>query len=142
MKKKAVLRFLAILILVYPALMLFKANEVFGISTMGETEKEILNYQISVWISWVVLASTAVYYKWTEKRNSFFYFTYGFLIVAFTVYGFLYQSFITGYNLPSPFSDTYTLGVLAAFQNIIVSGILTVSLQAAVWWFTRRWHRR
>src|SRR6056297_678410 len=131
MKKKALLRFFVILVLVYPALMLFLADENLNVSDLQDTENGILNYQISVWISWIVLASIAVYYKWTEKKNFFFYFTYGFIILAFSIYGFLYQSFITGYNLPSPFSDTYTSGVLVAFQNIFVSGILTGILQAA-----------
>lgn len=142
MKKKAVLRFLAIFTLLYPALMLFKAEEILRVSPMLETKNEILNYQISIWISWLVFASLAVYHKWTEKSNFFFYFTYGFIIIGFTVYGFLYQRFIVGYELPSPFGDKYTLGVFVAIQNIMVSGILTGFLQAAVWWFTRRWHRR
>ena len=142
MKKKGILRFLVIVILLYPSLMLFRVDEVLGVRNVQESQNEILNYQISVWISWVVLAVVAVFYKWTEKRNSFFSFTYAFIIVAFAVYGFLYQSFITGYDLPTQFNDTYTLGVFAAIQNIAVSVILTGFLQVAVWWFTRRWHRR
>ncbi|MFD0975474.1 hypothetical protein [Salinimicrobium gaetbulicola] len=142
MNKKVVIRFLVILTLIYPAYMLFRADEILGVSAIQETEKAILNYQVSIWINWVVLASFAVYFKWTEKRNTFFNFTYGFIIVTFILYGFLYQSYVTAYDLPSSFSDNYTLGVLMAVQNIVVSGILTGILQGAVWWFTRRWHRR
>lgn len=142
MKKKVVIRFLIILSLVYPAWMLFRADEILGEPVLQESENEILNYQISIWISWVVLACLAIYYKWTEQKNTFFNFTYGFVIVAFALYGYLYQSYVTAYDLPSSFSDNYTLGVLIALQSIVVSGILTAILQAAVWWFTRRWHRR
>ena len=142
MKKKVILRFLVLLTLIYPAYMLFRADEILGASAIQETENEILNYQVSIWISWVVLVSVAVYYKWTEKKNTFFNFAYGFVIVGFTIYGYLYQSYVSAYDLPSSFSDNYTLGVLMAIQNIVVSVILTGFLQVAVWWFTRRWHRR
>lgn len=142
MNKKALLRIIVLITLLYPSYMLFRAEEILVTSPIQNSEDGILSYQISVWISWVVLVSVAVFYKWTEKRNSFFSFVYGFIVVSFAVYGYLYQSFITSYELPSPFKDDYTLGVLMALQNIVIAGVLTGFLHAAVWWFTRRWHRR
>lgn len=142
MGKKAILRTFVLLTLLYPAYMLFLANSLLSFGEVQTAEEGILDYQISVWISWVFLVSVAVFYKWTEKRNFFFYFTYAFLLVAFAVYGYLHQELINTFDLPSPFGDKYTLGVLVAFQNVIASVILTAFLQGAVWWFTRRWHRR
>lgn len=142
MGKKGVLRALVIMVLVYPAYMFFMAANSLDSREIAPGREAILNYQVSIWISWIFLVSTAVYYKWTEKRNSFFYFTYGFLVVAFAVFGYLHQSFVNFHDLPSPFKDGYTLGVLLFLQNLVVSSILTGFLQAGVWWFTRRWHRR
>lgn len=142
MEKKAVLRALVIIALLYPAYMLFLANAGLSSGEMLAAEQDILEYQISVWISWVFLVSVAVFFKWTEKKNFFFYFTYAFLVIAFGLYGYLYQDFVNTFELPSSFEDRYTLGVLVTLQNLIVSVILTAFLHGGVWWFTRRWHRR
>ena len=109
---------------------------------MRAAEKQLFNFQRSIWISWLILVSLAIYYKWTRKRNLLFYLTYAFLFVAFAVFGIYVQKLVNVFEVPSNFEDSYTLGVFSAFQNILVSGVLTGFLQAAVWWFTRRWHRR
>lgn len=142
MKKRYILKILVLLVIFYPAYTLFRANEALGNVLAIEAENSITNYQISVWITWIVLVTVAVFYKWTQKRNYFFFFTYGFLFVAFSILGYLHQEMVNIFDLPSPFRDSYTLGVLTAIQNILVSSILTGFLHAGVWWFTRRWHRR
>ncbi len=142
MGKKGILRTLVLVVLVYPAYMLFRAANSLDIGELQTTRAGILNYQVSIWLSWILLVTVAIYYKWTGKRNSFFYFTYGFLLVAFAVFGYLNQTLVNVHDLPSPFKDGYTFGVLLFLQNLVVSSILTGSLQAGVWWFTRRWHRR
>ena len=142
MQKKNVLWIIAILVLIYPIFALFNATEALGTTTVKGAENQVLNYQVSIWITWVVLVSLAVYYKWTRKKNIFFFFIYAFLVVGFGIFGYLTQNLILAYDLPSQFSDTYTFGLLIALQNIVTSAVLTGFLQAAVWWFTRRWHRR
>ncbi|MFD2518829.1 hypothetical protein [Salinimicrobium flavum] len=142
MKKRDILKILVLLVIFYPAYTLFRANEALGNVLAIEAENSITNYQISVWITWIVLVTVAVFYKWTQKRNYFFFFTYGFLFVTFSILGYLHQEMVNIFDLPSPFRDSYTLGVLTAIQNILVSSILTGFLHAGVWWFTRRWHRR
>ena len=142
MSKKGIFRTLVILALLYPAYMLFRAGESFNSREVQLAGSAILNFQASIWITWVVLVSVAVYFKWTEKGNFFFYFTYSFLVVAFAVFGYFHQSLVNIHDLPSPFDDNYTLGVLVTLQNLISACILTAFLQAGVWWFTRRWHRR
>lgn len=142
MGKKGILRAVVILVLLYPAFMMFIAANSMDAGKTQSAREGILNFQISIWISWIFLVATAVYYKWTQKQNFFFYFTYGFLFVGFAIFGYLHQSLVNIHDLPSPFKDGYTLGILVFFQNLVVSSILTGFLQAAVWWFTRRWHRR
>ncbi|MEG9326913.1 hypothetical protein V6B16_03105 [Salinimicrobium catena] len=142
MGKKGILRGLVILVLLYPVYMMFNAGNSLDVQEVQQARDSILYYQISIWISWILLILVSIYYKWTEHRNFFFYFTYGFLLVSCSVFGYFHQSLVNAYDLPSPFEDNYTLGVVVTLQNLVVSFVLTALLQAAVWWFTRRWHRR
>lgn len=142
MKKKSVLRIVAFLALIYPVIALFGASGSIGEGTLREAESEMISYQVSIWLSWVVLVITAVYFKWTQKKNFFFFFTYAYLVIAFGLFGYLSQDLVLTYDLPSRFEDHYTFAVLTALQNIIMAAVLTGFLQAGVWWFTRRWHRR
>ncbi|WP_029034917.1 hypothetical protein [Salinimicrobium terrae] len=142
MRKKNILRFLFLAVLFYPIFTLFKAVGNLDGTELQEALDSVLHYQISIWVSWLVLVSASIYFKWTKKKNFFFFFTYAFLVIAFAFLGYLSQVLMTGYNLPNKFRDGYSFGVLHALQHIITSVVLTGFLQAAVWWFTRRWHRR
>ncbi|NJY63740.1 hypothetical protein HC174_13405 [Salinimicrobium sp. CDJ15-81-2] len=143
MKRKTVLVIIFILLLFYSLYSVFVLEEVISSgSSIREAESALIAFQRSIWITWILLVSMAVYYKWVKKRNFIFYFTYAFLFVAFAVYGIYVQRLVTAYDVPSSFEDSYTLGVFSALQQILMSAILTGFLQAAVWWFTRRWHRR
>lgn len=143
MKRKTVLVIIFILLLFYSLYSVFVLEEVISSgSSIREAESALIAFQRSIWITWILLVSMAVYYKWVKKRNFIFYFTYAFLFVAFAVYGIYVQRLVTAYDMPSSFEDSYTLGVFSALQQILMSAILTGFLQAAVWWFTRRWHRR
>lgn len=140
---KRILLVIFITILLYPAYKLISLGSYMGTAgSLEEVQREILNYQVSIWISWVVMVCIAVYSKWTEKKNSFFILTYFFVAVGFIFLGIYYQQMISEFDLPSRFRDGYTHGVLVAVQNLLMAGILTGFLQAGVWWFTRRWHRR
>ena len=143
MKRRTVLIILFLLLLLYPLYAVFNVEE--GISSGNDlkaVELDLLGFQRSIWLTWIPLVAMAVYYKWVKKRNFIFYFTYAFLFVAFSVYGVYVQRLVIAYDLPSRFENSYTLAIFSAFQNIIMAGVLTGFLQAAVWWFTRRWHRR
>lgn len=143
MKKKTLLIIVFLLLLFYPLYSIFQLEQV--LSSGGEileAQAELEALQRSIWISWVILICLAIYYKWSYKRNLVFYLTYGFLFVSFVVFGIYVQRLVTAYAVPTNFEDPGTLAVFSAVQNILVSVILTGFLQAAVWWFTRRWHRR
>ncbi|WP_324718900.1 hypothetical protein [Salinimicrobium sp. HB62] len=143
MRKKNILNFLFLVILLYPIFTLFNAvGQLNGPEELESAMDAVLHYQISIWVSWLVLVSASVYFKWTKQRNFFFFFTYAFLVVAFSFLGYLSQELVTDYELPNKFRDEYSFGILHALQHIITSVVLTAFLQAAVWWFTRRWHRR
>jgi nitrate reductase NapE component len=142
MKKKNILKFLFLVILLYPLFSLFSAVGDIGEVGLQEARKAISHYQVSIWVSWLVLVSASVYFKWTKQKNFFFCFTYAFLVVAFGFLGYLAQELVARYELPNKFGDAYSFGVLHALQHIISSLVLTGFLQAAVWWFTRKWHCR
>lgn len=142
MKRKTILIIIFLLLLFYPLFSVFLLEEAISSGErLKEVEFDLVKYQRSIWLSWIIFVAMAVYYKWVKNRNFLFYFTYAFLFVAFVVYGIYVQRLVIAYDIPSAFEDSYTLGVFSAFQNILMSGILTGFLQAAVWWFTRR-HRR
>lgn len=143
MNKKIIFSLVFLLIVLYPAITAFELFQVINSQGSEEMiEQQLSAYQLSIWLSWVGMVIISIYYKWTTERNDFFYFTYVFLLVGFGIYGFYFQKTINILELESPFQDNYTLGVFAALRNLAVAGILTGFLQAAVWWFTRRWHRR
>lgn len=142
MRRKNILRFLFLAVLLYPAFALFNAVGEMDAGSLHLAKEAVIHYQISVWLSWLILVSASVYFKWTHKQNFFFFFTYAFLIVAFGFLGYLSQELLLNYELPNKFRDDYSFGLLQALQHIITSVVLTGFLQAAVWWFTKRWHRR
>lgn len=142
MKKKRILWIIILLILVYPVFAIFQATNSIGPEEIEVAENRLVNFQISAWLSWIVLICVAVYYKWTRKKNAFFFFTYAYILIIFGIFGYLSQDLVLVYDVASQFKDNHTFGVLIAIQNILSAGILTGFLQGAVWWFTRRWHRR
>ena len=142
MRKKNLLKFLFLAVLIYPLFTLFRAVGNLNGVELQDTLDSVLHYQVSVWVSWIVLVSASVYFKWTKQKNFFFFFTYAFLVVAFGFLGYLSQELVTQFDLPNKFRNDYSYGILHALQHIISSVVLTAFLQAAVWWFTRRWHRR
>lgn len=131
------------LLSLYPAIRAYLVMQSLGAGYMVDrVEDSILSYQLSIWLTWIVFVIIAVFYKWTTEKNFFFILTYVFLLLSFGFFGYFVQVMVNSFELQSTFEDNYTLGVFTAIQNFAVAAILTAFLQAAVWWFTRRWHRR
>lgn len=142
MSKKVILLIVLGLTLLYPIISLIGITNAFDALVLESVRVKILNFQLSIWISWIIFASVAVFYKWTRQKNVFFWITYIFLVIGFGIFGIYYQKMVNIFNVPTLFIDTYTLGLIVILQNIITALVLTVFLHACVWWFTRRWHRR
>lgn len=142
MNIKTIFYIVIILVIIYPAFSVFLVDQAMQNGNETEIKRAISAYQLSIWISWLIFAILAIYYKWTTEENIFFYTTYGFLILGFSIYGYYIQKMVNLLNVETGFRDNYTFGVFTAIQNLAVAGLLTGFLQAAVWWFTRRWHRR
>ena len=143
MSKKTILIILFLLIIIYPLFSVFELEQLNPGNETVEKFQQVLNgLKISIWISWVFMVSLSIYYKWKLGKNLFFRLIYVFLLVFFILYGYYFQEMITVYKVQTPFTDDYTLTVIEVLRNLVVSGILTAFLQVAVWWFTRKWHRR
>lgn len=141
MSQKKILLGLLCLLLLYPVLMFFQLERSMELNTdLTRVKQMIANYQVSIWISWVVFAAVSVFHKWTQKKNFFFIFTYCFLAIAFTIFGFYLRSALNQFNIEAGEEENFSS--FTAFFNFVVSAMLTGFLQASTWWFTRRWHRR
>jgi hypothetical protein len=143
MKKKTLLLTVLLILLLYPLISATQAWRALETVTVAEgVERSISLYHLSIWITWLVYVNVAIFYKWSIQKNFFFYGTYIFLGISYLVYGYLIQEMVNRFNIESNFRDSYTLGVFTAIQNVLAAAVLTGMLQAGVWWFTRRWHRR
>lgn len=138
MKKKTLLLISYLLIFIYPAISFFQLFN----AKSSSFEDFLNNYQISIWISWIALVSIAIYYKWTTKNNFFFIILYGFLIISFGLYGWYAQEIAPQINSQIGLSADYPSGIFITIKNTLAIIIFSAFLQIAVWWFTRRWHRR
>lgn len=142
MEKKTILIIILLLILIYPIFSFVQLELNLSDELSLETAEELLdNFRLSIWISWIVFAVVSVYYKWTREENLFFNSTYIFLLIAFAFFGYSVQNMVSTFDLPTRFDDNYSLGVFTAIQNLFAPVTLTIFLQLAVWWFTRRFHR-
>lgn len=143
MSKKTILLIILILALLYPGYSAILIGQLLEQSTaLSEAESQLNNYRISIWVSWIVIVGIAIYYKWTQKKDAFFKFTYIYLLVAFAFYGYYAQSLVNNFDLATRYEDNYSLGVFTALENLFAPVLLTIFLQACVWWFTRRLHRK
>lgn len=142
MKKKTLVLLVFFFLLIYPG---YKAIQISSVFLAAESTEEIriliTHFQLSIWLSWVGMAVLAVYYKWTEINNLLFKLTYGFLVMAFGLFGYFTQHTLNIFNIDSRFSDSYTLGVFTALQHLALAVVLTIFLQIAVRIFQTKWHR-
>lgn len=143
MSKKQLFHIIFFIILLYPVFTLVQLDQVRNASSGMELFQNVLShFHISIWIVWIFMAALAVSYKWTTQKNTFFHYLYVYLLIGYFIYGWYLHQMVTGTGIDTGFKDDYTLVVLKTLQGFAVSAILTAFLQAAVWWFTRRWHRR
>lgn len=129
--------------LLIPGLYILHLESVFNTgSTQEEVGKAVSGYRLRVWLSWVIMIIVAVYYKWTTGSNNFFKMIYILLVFTFGIEGIYIQRMINMFDVPTNFQDPYSYGILITIMNILLAAFMTAFLQAGVWWFTRKWHRK
>ncbi|MGY5850161.1 hypothetical protein [Salegentibacter sp. F14] len=143
MKKKRLLLFIFILLILYPVYQAIMVTGLFStVENPGEIRAAITQFQLSIWLSWVGMMAISVYFKWLQKDNFFFKLSYFFLVLAFGAFGYFTQHALDIFENGPRFSDSYTLGVFTAIQHLAFAAILTIFLQIAVRIFQTKWHRR
>ncbi|HET8854638.1 MAG TPA: hypothetical protein VFM60_01830 [Salinimicrobium sp.] len=142
MKLKPVLFIILGVVLLYPVIsLIFLAGNLSPEGISAGFESSLGNYQASIWVSWIVFVTVSVYYKWTEKKDLFFWLTYGFIIISGIILGYFIGLITEGTAISGP-GEFGNQGFWAGLQQIITAVMLTGILQACVWWFTRNPHRR
>lgn len=101
--------------------------------------KDLTTYLLIIWLVWIIWVSTAVYHKWTRKNNKVFYALYAALLISFGFLGFTID--FPAKDLP-PHPESLASPLFLVLRHFLIAVFLTAFLQAGVWWFTRRWHRK
>ncbi len=142
MTKQNILSGILLILLLYPVISFFRIEQVIDNGAGPEIiEQRISQFQLSIWLTWLVMIAAAVSFKWITENNFFFYLIYIFLLVAFGILGYFIQEMINIFEIQTGFGDDYSYGMFTALINFLVAAVLTGFLQVSVWWFTRRWHR-
>lgn len=123
MNRKKILIILFFIVLLYP---------LYSVSQLIENQEGVfINYQISIWISWILMIGIAIIYKWKTKKNMFFYWIYVFLVTGFALLGFYLEDQDINFKLAN----------FIAIKNLLTVMGFTIFIQICVWWFSRKWHR-
>lgn len=143
MSRKSIVLSGVVILILYPLFTLWGAFSALNLVNEAQlVEDRILNFQIAIWITWILITVLAIYYKWTRKKDLIFYLTYAYILAAFTILAFLIVRFYSLYDLKGQVTDPLSFGIISVLPNIFTAAVLTGLLQIAVWWFTRRWHRK
>ena len=118
------------------AFFLFKLQEAFSIDHNTEGVEEALqNYHISIWCAWILITIPAIYLRWKYKLHHLFIFNYFFIALSYLLLGYYLDQGINDELLKiSVFHIT--------FQYVLVISVITAFIHIAIWWFSKKWHRR
>lgn len=123
-------------------LYLIKVEQTFSeLKSTEDVRLTIRNFQISIWCAWVLITSSATYYQWTQKKYILFVLDYLIVIVAFIfLRHYLYTGEAEGlWKL----ADSVIKGTdYLTIRNTLVICFMTAFVQAAIWLFSSKWHRK
>lgn len=123
------------------AFLLFKLEQVFSASPTAEASKQaIQNFQISIWCGWLLITGPAIYFRWKYANHILFILDYLIAISAFIILG-VYVNKGTELELWS-LGETFRGNIsFMVMRNILLICGMTAFIHAAIWWFSKRWHR-
>lgn len=106
-----------------------------------ETLQALKNYQISIWCGWLLITGAGIYLRWTKGVHSIFIINYISVFIAFLLFGYYLNLGVERnlWDIQSVFSEKLLFIVL---KNILLICGMTAFVHAAIWWFSKRWHRR
>lgn len=123
-------------------LYLLKVEHAFSeLKSAEDVRLSVRNFQISIWCAWVLITSSATYYQWAQKKYILFVLDYLIVIIAFV--------FLRHYlNLGEEkglwsFGDRFIMGSnYITLRNALLICFMTAFVQAAIWLFSSKWHRK
>ncbi|MBZ9631290.1 hypothetical protein LB465_10915 [Salegentibacter sp. LM13S] len=124
------------------AFFLFKLEQAFSeIETAQVVQQAIQNFQISIWIGWILITGPAIYLRWKYGNQLLFIINYLTVITAFIFLGFYVNrgAELELWSLGDSFRENVIFMVI---MNILLICGMTAFVQAAIWWFSKKWHRR
>lgn len=121
---------------------LFRVEQALSATTTAETvQKAIRNFQISIWIGWLLITVPAIYFRWKYAKHILFIIDYLIVITAFILLGVYINrgAELELWSLADSFKGNITFMIL---RNILLICGMTAFVHAAIWWFSKRWHRK
>ncbi|WP_276165409.1 hypothetical protein [Zobellia alginiliquefaciens] len=140
-RKESILSLVFVLLLGIPIFILIDLGTAVDTGNWEELERGLVNYLISIWSVWILTVSIAVYYKWTEKNNLYFFMNYSYLIVAFGFFIHYNATLLNNIELPQSYASN-RLTFIRTAKHLMPILFATGYLQASVWWFSKKWHRK
>ncbi|PKD20370.1 hypothetical protein APR41_13910 [Salegentibacter salinarum] len=124
------------------ALFLFKLEQAFSATPTAEAAQQALqNFQISIWCGWLLITGPAIYFRWKAGNHILFIIDYLIAVTAFIIFGVYVNrgAELELWSLGDSFRGNVTFLVI---RNILLICGMTAFIHAAIWWFSKRWHRR
>ncbi|PRX48847.1 hypothetical protein [Salegentibacter salegens] len=124
------------------AFFLFRLEQAFSATTTAKAAQQaIQNFQISIWVGWLLITGPAIYVRWKYANHILFIIDYLIAITAFIILGVYVNrgAELELWALGNSFRGNVTFMLL---RNILLICGMTAFIHAAIWWFSKRWHRR
>lgn len=111
------------------------------IQSAEDLRLSVRNFQISIWCGWVLMTSAATYYQWTQKEYTLFIVDYLTVLISFVFLRY-YLGLGEEKNLWT-LGDTFKTGAnYMTMRNALLMFFMTAFVQAAIWLFSSKWHRK
>ncbi|SHG50198.1 hypothetical protein SAMN05444483_11414 [Salegentibacter echinorum] len=106
-----------------------------------QTLQALKHYQISIWCGWLLLTGASTYLRWTKGIHTLFIITYTSAFIAFLFFGYYLNLGVERnlWDIPNVYDKKLFFVIL---KNILLICGMTAFVHAAIWWFSKRWHRR
>lgn len=107
----------------------------------GKTYQAIKNYQISIWCGWLLITSSAIYNRWKKNNHILFAIDYFIMVTAFIFLGY-YLNLGVEIELWGVGDFVEQRIIFIILKNILLICLMTAFIHIAIWWFSKRWHRK
>jgi len=140
--KKLILCLVFSIFMVFPMYFIMLIGEDIRTGNWEVLQSRLVYYLMSIWGTWIFTISIAVYYKWTEKKHLFFYLNHAFILLTMVFFMTFNAKLLDHIHNSSQTQDKEMLNLMRTGQHLALLVFATIYLQASVWWFRKKWHRK